>query len=741
MDARLIDHRTRRIARTAAGLAVCLLVGACGPAPDDWDGGSSPVFSTGQPVELSTSTIGDQGGSIRIDKAGDPLHGLTVTIPQGACTEVREFRISYRPILAHTLPAGVEPVLPLISIDDGGLAAEEIITLTIPVAVPEDSFVMAFHYSEESGTLEAMRLLAEDATSIKVATRHFSSVTGAKIKLSELEGKTFPTGFTPGTDDWPFENRGSYITPRGNCGGMCLAAMWYYDNRRVHGSPPLRGDNQPPPGPLYDNAGLAPDRGTPTLTIDDDDAIRLCSVVQKRLHAEREYQYFKMLEEAVFTRSADQMEFYQLAAALKVTKQPQLLELWKTDGPNAHAVICHKLVNNTLHIADPNFPGESRTIELQNDRFKPYLSADTSLDVLLGALIGYDRVSFLGRSCLYRFDEIASHWTDLEAGDIGHDLFPRYWIRISELDDQSNLVNTYGLDTLNDNQVSHEWVMFEVVGVTDLEANVEVYDFNSLGNPYPLPLVQLRPGDNLLGFHVRGKTTWTETDQTSGQTTTQPAPKEKTGYRWLGFDWINVVYEADEPEPVDANLARMNVGTISVMVEGHFEEPPTYDWQGTELQRWDSEFVQTWKGSGSFQGNTFTATWNRPADPGTGEPDDLVGNLSVTIDPQTYRVLTFNATKTGTSRPGTDPPSVTTVSIRGGDVPLDVYLEPPRYTPYMLCYLEGEATCERIAAYQYRIERGESEWFTTVAPYTEMTGFTCSDMDYLAAIAISFKEE
>jgi hypothetical protein len=114
--------------------------------------------------------------------------------------------------------------------------------------------------------------------------------------------------------------------------------------------------------------------------------------------------------------------------------------------------------------------------------------------------------------------------------------------------------------------------------------------------------------------------------------------------------------------------------------------------------------------------------------------------LSVQIDPATKRVLSFTASKTETSPVGMEPASVTTASISGSDIPFGYYLEAPKFTPYLECYLDGEAVCQRIDGFQYRVERGESEWLTVV-PWTEMTGFTCADADWTPEIVVSFSAE
>ena len=132
-----------------------------------------------------------------------------------------------------------------------------------------------------------------------------------------------------------------------------------------------------------------------------------------------------------------------------------------------------------------------------------------------------------------------------------------------------------------------------------------------------------------------------------------------------------------EPEPVAGDLSAMSTCTIGVRVRGHFREPTVYEWQESEEQEYDQDIIQRWIGRGSFSGDMFSATWERAAHTIPGEANDSKGSLSVRIDPTTKRVLSFTATKTETSPAGTEPVSVTTASISGGEIPFAYHLEVP----------------------------------------------------------------
>ena len=128
----------------------------------------------------------------------------------------------------------------MITVDNGGGYSDELMYVKVPVKVPEGYFAMGFLYDEKTKQLEGMPLVASDANSITVATRHFSSFFISMIEKALLK-KDIDSGFCPGIDDWQFTNYGSYIAPGGHCEGQSLSAMWYYCTQsRRQGCMPLR---------------------------------------------------------------------------------------------------------------------------------------------------------------------------------------------------------------------------------------------------------------------------------------------------------------------------------------------------------------------------------------------------------------------------------------------------------------------------------------------------------------------
>ena len=78
-------------------MGVCsVIIAVCGSCQVE-----EPAITTGEEIELTDATIGSDGGIIVVDKDGDPLDGLTITVPEGAYPETTRFDMSYRPVTEH----------------------------------------------------------------------------------------------------------------------------------------------------------------------------------------------------------------------------------------------------------------------------------------------------------------------------------------------------------------------------------------------------------------------------------------------------------------------------------------------------------------------------------------------------------------------------------------------------------------------------------------------------------------
>ncbi len=189
------------------------------------------VVSTGPTLVVSSQIVEPSGGSVKVQKPGDPLDGLEIQIPAGSYPEASQVNVSYAPVTNHTFGKYFTPATPLITIENAGGYSEEFMTVRIPVEIPSGDFAMAFYYDEAKGTLEAIPFSGIEADSITIVTRHFCSIIVSIINQSLMDDllKTdIDSHFRPGIDDWQFANRGSFAAPGGHCAGQSLSAMWYF---------------------------------------------------------------------------------------------------------------------------------------------------------------------------------------------------------------------------------------------------------------------------------------------------------------------------------------------------------------------------------------------------------------------------------------------------------------------------------------------------------------------------------
>ena len=670
-------------------------------------------MTLGERVNLVTGDIGAEGGIIAVQRPGDPLDGLKIEVPEGAYGGARTFAVSYRPILATAFGEDPNFVSPLITIDNGGGYAEQIIPVTIPIQVPDDHFAMAFYCDESTGELEAIPVLEQTPTYVKIATCHFSDFTVSSAPRSQLVNFNLPTDFLPGRDDWQMPNLSSILTPLGNCAGMSVTAMWYFSERAQRGQTTLRG--------RYDNDLDALLYATPSFWLDDSRAIRLVSVAQKDMQSR--FGQESIEDEVLATgREGPKRNFYSIALALYRTRKPQLIGLY---GPSvlSHAVICYGIQGQSLLIADPNQPGDTgRRMDFNGITFEPYTPAQGT-----DAADVFDAVVFYGKTAVVRWDRVSEFWADFDGRTIGQTEFQTYSYQAKEFgdnpDEPGEVVREFEIDLTRPNYVSHHGVSVDfIVPYDKVRRELRLVRFDELG-PNPSlsrsSYLDLKPGVNIVGFYLCG----TGIDFGLGMW-----PFEA----WHGFDWITFVYEdpsqPSEPSSPAVDLSLLKSCTITLSVQGHFREPQSEEWQPIgEYYDYDAPVYEQWFGTGSFEGSTFTAIWTDRVVPPSSSSES--GMLRVTIQPETLLVTRFAAMRTETNGA-----NVTTSVVNGGDVRMVAYGAPP--IAGLECMAVGDDVSSRVTEFEYQVTRGPDEWLTVV-PWTELTSWDCYDI--AAGIQIVFK--
>jgi hypothetical protein len=382
-----------------------ILVAALFP-PASANGGDLKI-TTGKTVTAATETISEAGGVITVAKSGDPLDGFELTVPADSFNGNVNFNITYADVEKHAFGPDFNPVTPLITVDNGGKYADNIIQVRIPVEVPEDYFAMGFFYDEETGKLEGMPLLARDAGSITLGTRHFSSFVVSMIQKTLIKDSV-DSGFWPGVDDWEFTNYGSYVAPGGHCAGQAMTAMWYYVTRPDGADVSLYGH--------YDNNGETP---TPAIWQDNSLGYRFASVIQ----------YDEWNDETMWkwvSSISDETTLNLFTYAMQVTGEPQLVTIWSSQG-GGHAMIVYRISGGDLYIADPNYLGNiDRRIQCIDGVFKPYNSGANAEEIAAGNGKAYETIQYWAKSAIVDYGHIGARWQEVKNKTIGNDIFPQY---------------------------------------------------------------------------------------------------------------------------------------------------------------------------------------------------------------------------------------------------------------------------------------------------------------------------
>lgn len=364
-------------------------------------------FDLGPAESVGESTVGSGGGEIT---ASD---GMRISIPAGAHDRDVAYRIERKLVVQSTLPDWILPVSPLYLVDNGGATALKPISIEVPVAVPPGGFAMGLFYDEATGRIEAMPLIDVTERSVTVATAHFSSFVVVTLPGWGPGNPAVPnvdTGFRPGVDDWQFANYGSYIAPDGHCGGQSMSAMWHYIEKRLNGGATLYG--------TYDNNGTV---ATPTFWQDDSEGYRLASVVQQDLAAGWGN---AVLQGYLQHLSRNDLQYTAFMAAMAITGHPQFVGIWNSTTLVGHAMIVYGGDPTGLLVADPNYPGQLRTIpwDPATGRLGPYDSASNAS----GPGIVFDVIGYLGLDALVNWGAITDRWAALEAQTAGDGAFPDF---------------------------------------------------------------------------------------------------------------------------------------------------------------------------------------------------------------------------------------------------------------------------------------------------------------------------
>ncbi|MBI2913550.1 MAG: PKD domain-containing protein [Chloroflexi bacterium] len=496
----------------AVGAAALVLIGisvgvACGGGEEGTSsGGVTGKLSLGEFAEAARASVAEGDATIAVDLPGDPLNGLELKVPAGSYQGSRDFIVSYRPITGHSYGDRINPLSPLIRVENGGGYADEVMTVKVPVQVPEGHFAMGFFYDRDTGALEGMLLAAEEAGSVTVATRHFSDFFVSSVLESTLMDIDVKTGFLPGVDDWQFVNYGSFIT-EGNCAGQSLSAIWYYYERALKD----KSDGTHLWG-RYDNNGQSPK--TSDFWYDDSRGYRLASVAQKQGWTGSNF-----IDDVTKLDASerDPLTYLSFAYSMWVTGGPQLMVVWGVEVANSqgkteevgHALVAYAVTRGLIWIADPNAPGagsQDVQVTYRDGKFEKYQGRW----VADAPPVEFPIVLYAGVSAYNAWDGMGELWSALEDGTIGDGVFPDYSL------DAYDYENSGWLPVVSWSAAENKWVTAPALEVSKPDLVLQLTSSEPLkwsayrdGEWLPqtaadggFESVELEPGDNHLGILI-----------------------------------------------------------------------------------------------------------------------------------------------------------------------------------------------------------------------------------------------
>ena len=612
---------------------IMMLIHGCNlfPNKDNQPTTDKMKFDFGSYQQIGNSNIGSSGGVLSIT-SGD-LSGMTLTVPSNSYTNTKPFIVSTADIGNSEFGKYIKPLTPVIKVENGGGYANRILELKIPVKIPDGHFPLAFYLDENTQKLEPIPINAYSSSSVTVTTRHFSTSSltsgytssgGARQKsgspyanliISSMaesvinNSSIIASGFKPGTDDWEFINKGSYLATGGHCAGQNMAAMWYYFEKK------------PTEGKLFNKFNTVD-----KIQEENSQGYRFSSVIHRDLEWDGEV--VRMFDKYIDkNQSLDKYKWYAIAGAMLVTGEPQGVGIYIPDGVSAdgtpkyggHDLICYQVdvKSGQLYISDPNTPGKGQTINLTGEKFDPYIAS------YIGGEQGrpFPYVTYYAKTAYIDWEKIGKRWAEVlnkKIGSVAPNNFPDYsfWVNDGAGYEIKDSLNT-DLDTLR---------------LVTVSANAQLYYPNKFNGKYTIgtkvydekgnllvtqdgthkKFVLLKPGINKLGVYVYA---WKSTAKTG------------SNYKelYIDFKWITVTFAKPTMKVYDG----------SVFLEGQFEANainngtvyPTW----TKIYSFGDFFSQT-----TIKESNGTITGTFTHDPYT--------NFQMTYNPTTLELNNLNYT-------------------------------------------------------------------------------------------------
>lgn len=467
----------------------------------------------GPAVEVLNKRVGQHGATVAVSNPADPLGGLEFTFPPDVLPGETPLVVQQSPILGHQFGQDINPITPLIQVQLGTnhMFLTNDVVVKIPIKLPPDTFAMGFLYDRDTGSLEGMPLVELTTNSISLGTRHFSNFFISMIPIDRL-AEEVDTGFKPGVDDWEFTNYGSWVAKGGHCAGQTASAMWYYYEKKLkEGAPPLHN--------RFDNQGYS--FRTPAFGNDNVDGYKMASMVQSDID------FHNFSNQFWFNLGLSDLNTYQaFVYSMQVTHEPQYMSIYGDVG--GHAIAAYGASGGTIHVADPNFPGDTtRVVDFNptSGTFNAYSSGANAQDLKHA----FTRFKYRAKTTQVDWNKIHARWAEFEAGTIGEDEFPCTELFVFD-PASTNFIGTVETDALlmPTNYTSSQIVQFMVTSKSEAkDVRISVVDTNGLewatgSTGWQIGLFE---GTNVIGVQMFDAY----------------LDGARTKTAWIGFQWIAIV--------------------------------------------------------------------------------------------------------------------------------------------------------------------------------------------------------
>jgi len=416
--------------------AVVLTVAACGDS-NTGPGTKPPTTSFDT---LAQGSIAPSGGTITVNKSGDPLNGLALTVPSGAFSSTLDITIGSTSNKNLPTANGMAPISPLVHVvTSAGGYAHGAITFTIPATVPANSFPVVVLYDSATGALEPMTTIAFDGSSVTAITGHLSQPNIPSASATRVSGRLigataasstgpdslfiafavyaipvsvlnqdWDTQFRPGTNDWEIPSIPTEAAPGGALLGVAATELWYFNSQAS--TTPLNGRFA-----VVRNAPLSDTVGFHwTSQIDNQVSNQVNSFLSSA---------YKGVTSG--PAGADSLQFENIRAMFAIPTLnagkplPVFVDLQSPTLNSFYYLIAYRATGNQIYVADPLSPGNSGLfLQLGSGGMTPYVNPVYKAGVSLTSPL----VTPLGLAVA--LPALTSSYGDAVAGTVGTSLFP-----------------------------------------------------------------------------------------------------------------------------------------------------------------------------------------------------------------------------------------------------------------------------------------------------------------------------